>query len=171
MLEKTLTPRQRGLYLVGAVLAAAAAAVCGWGASRVPREPEHMRFVAAYAVLTAAALLVVTGIYFAVFWKGVVSPRLRLRGWAVIGVAYVGLLGWLFLATARLFPELLREEVRVLGLVLLVYAAAAWARHRVAQAEVNTAEKLLEIELRLAEMGEAREGQSRPADPAPPPPA
>jgi hypothetical protein len=49
---------------------------------------------------------------------------------------------------------MLRDSVQVFGLVLLLYAAVAWVRHRVAQAEMRTAEKLLEIELRLAEIGE-----------------
>ena len=60
---------------------------------------------------------------------------------------------------------MLRDDVRVVGLVLLVYAAVAWVRHRVAQAEMRTAEKLLEIELRLAEIGEACAAQPRPAGP------
>jgi hypothetical protein len=57
--------------------------------------------------------------------------------------------------------------------VLLGYAAVAWMRQRIEQAELRTAEKLLEIELRLAEIGEALQARPRPADPAsaqPPPP-
>jgi hypothetical protein len=41
-----------------------------------------------------------------------------------------------------------------------VYAAVAWVRHRVAQAELRTAEKLLEIELRLAEIAEALQAKN-----------
>lgn len=58
--------------------------------------------------------------------------------------------------------------LRVLGLMLLLYAAVAWVRHTVAQAEMKTAEKLLEIELRLAELGETLKTPPRPTDPAPP---
>jgi hypothetical protein len=83
-------------------------------------------------------------------------------------VAYVGLLGWLFLYMAQYIPERLRYDVGVLGLVLLVYAAVAWMRHRIAQAEMRTAEKLLEIELRLAEISEAVEkGRGGAPPPAP----
>jgi hypothetical protein len=41
------------------------------------------------------------------------------------------------------------------GLVLLLYAATAWIRQRVGQAELKTREKLLEIELRVAGIAEA----------------
>src|SRR5215470_1124504 len=64
------------------------------------------------------------------------------------------LLGSLFLLLCRYFPEMLRDSVQVFTLVLLLYAAVAWVRHRIAQDEMRTAEKLLEIELRLAEIGE-----------------
>ena len=68
------------------------------------------------------------------------------------------------------WPERLREVVRVLGVVLLGYAAVAWMRQRVGQAELRSAEKLLEIELRLAEIGEALQARSKPVEPASPPP-
>ena len=58
------------------------------------------------------------------------------------------------LLLCRYLPEMLRDSVQVFGLVLLLYAAVAWVRHRIAQAEMRTAEKLLEIELHLAEIGE-----------------
>jgi hypothetical protein len=78
----------------------------------------------------------------------------RYRGWAAGTGVYAGLLGSLFLLLSRYLPEMLRDSVQVFALVLLLYAAVAWVRHRIAQAEMRTAEKLLEIELRLAEIGE-----------------
>ena len=100
-------------------LAALAIAGLGLRAAPPPPELEVGPFVVAYATVTALALLVMSCLYFRAFWKGVVGRGVT-RGWAVVGVAYVGMLGWLFLAMARRFPELLRDEVRVLGLVLLV---------------------------------------------------
>jgi hypothetical protein len=70
------------------------------------------------------------------------------------------------MVAARHIPELVRDDMRVLGLVLMMYAAVGWVRHQVAQAELRTAERLLEIELRLAEIGEACKPPSLP----PPPP-
>jgi len=91
---------------------------------------------------------------FRAYWKGVFNQR-NYRGWAAgTGVTYAGLLGSLFLLLCRYLPEMLRDSVQVFALVLLLYAAVAWVRHRIAQAEMRTAEKLLEIELRLAEIGE-----------------
>jgi Na+/proline symporter len=168
MLEKTLAPRQRVEHLVAAVLVALAAAASGWLAFVLPPELDAGKYLSAAFVLTACALVFVAGILFRAYWKGAVRRR-TFRGWAAgVGVAYVGPLGWLFLLMARYIPEILRDDVRVFGLVLLVYAAVAWVRHRVAQAELTTAEKLLEIELRLAEIGEALEARPRPADPAAP---
>jgi hypothetical protein len=174
MLEKTLSPRQRGVYLVVAVLLVLQAAVIvGFVASTLASpplkpEPEIVKFVVFYFVVSALALAVIGGVLFWGFWKGAVNRRTS-RGWATgIGVAYIGLLGWLFMLMARYFPEVFREDLRVLGLVLLLYAAVAWVRHNVAQAEMKTAERLLEIELRLAELGENLKPSPRPEDPAPP---
>ena len=176
MLEKTASPRQRGVYLVVAVLlvplsimlvASGVSAI----ASHPPPEPEMLMFASIYLVASGLALSVIAGILFWAFWKGVINLRWS-RGWATgLGVVYIGLLGWLFLCTARYLPEVLRDDLRVLGLVLLVYAAVAWVAHNVAQAEMKTAEKLLEIELRLAELGENLKPLLRSEDPATAPPA
>src|SRR5262249_16405836 len=100
-------------------------------------------------------------------WQGVVNRRMS-RNWATgIGVAYVALLGWLFLLVARYFPERFRDDVRVFCLVLLVYAAVAWVRHQIRQAAVKTSERLLEMELRLAEIAEAKASGARPRDATP----
>jgi hypothetical protein len=48
---------------------------------------------------------------------------------------------------ARFAPEIFRYDMLVVGGVLLLYAATAWIRHRIAQAELKTREQLLEIEL------------------------
>jgi hypothetical protein len=168
MLEKTLTPRERGVYLVSAVLLAAMAAFVGFGVSSPPPGPEFLKFIVAYGAVSAVALLVIAGIFFRAYWTGVVHQRTS-RGWAAgVGVVYLGLLGWLFLLMAQYVPDRFQNDVRVFGLVLLVYAAVAWVRHRVTQAEMQTAEKLLEIELRLAEIGETLEARPRATDPVPP---
>jgi hypothetical protein len=166
MLDKALTPRVRGLYLGGTLLALAAAGFYGWLATQAVPGEDYARFVLGYAVITAAALVFVAGVYFTAFWRGEISRRMRQRGWAGVGVVYVGLIGWLIAAQARMAPEPFREEVRILGLMLVLFAAVSWIRHRVNRAEMNTAEKLLEIELRLAEVAE-QIGRPRPAEPTP----
>lgn len=167
MLEQTLGPRRRLLYFAAAVLLAQLAALFGWVSTVLPRGQEAMPFFAAIFIATSLALLGVAGHLLWAAWRGVVH-RPAARVWAAgLGVAYIGLLGWLFLLMSGYIPERLRNDVWVLGLVLLVYAAVAWMRHRVAQAEMRTAEKLLEIELRLAEIGEALQ-QGRAGAPGPP---
>ena len=165
MLEKSIGPRQRRLCLVAAVL-------CGllgvyWsltglgilatavGRKDTPSEPLPVFLILAFCILaTGLALLLVAGMLLRAYWKGVFNQR-NYRGWAAgTGVTYAGLLGSLFLLLCRYLPEMLRDSVQVFALVLLLYAAVAWVRLRIAQAEMRTAEKLLEIELRLAEIGE-----------------
>ena len=156
MLDLTLSPRQRGGYLLGAVFLLAlggffAAVLASAGGDRNEVIPYVMAYGGATAVACAlAAVPMLRG-----FWRGTVR-RAGAGGWAAgVGVAYVGLVGWVLMGMARVVPEPLRDDTRVFGLVLVIYAAVAWVRHRVTQAELRTAEKLLEIELRLAELAEA----------------
>lgn len=153
MLEKSLSPRQRGAYLLGAAFLLAIAGFFGLTASFAPElKGEFFPHIMAYFVMTAVASFAAAFMLGWGFWSGSV----RRNGSAVvgIGVIYLGLLGWIFLLMARHIPELLRDDVRVFGLVLLIYAAVAWVRHRIAQAELVTNQKMLELELRLAEIGE-----------------
>jgi hypothetical protein len=153
MLEKSLSPRQRGAYLLGAAFLLVIAGFFGLTASFAPElKEEFFPYIMAYFVMTAIASLAAAYMLGRGFWSG----SIRRNGSAVvgIGVIYLGLLGWIFMLMARHIPELLRDDVRVFGLVLLIYAAVAWVRHRIAQAELVTNQKMLELELRLAEIGE-----------------
>ena len=172
MFDKTLTRGERRGYLIGAVcmgllaLAWGLPALFGW----VYHSHKGVQFIAALLLLTAMALLVVAGIFFRGYWKGVVSRRTS-NDWAAgAGVAYLSLVGCLLLMMGESLPESLRDVGRVLGVVFLVYAAVAWMRQRIGQAELRTAEKLLEIELRLAQISEALEARPKPPDPVAPQP-
>jgi hypothetical protein len=159
MFEKSLSPRQRGAYLLGSAFLLAIAGFFGLTASFAPElKGEFFPYIMAYFVMTAVASLAAAYMLGRGFWSGSV----RRNGIAVvgIGVIYLGLLGWIFMLMARHIPELLRDDVRVFGLVLLIYAAVAWVRHRIAQAELVTNQKMLELELRLAEIGETVKGKS-----------
>lgn len=157
MFDLTLTPRQRGGYLLGGVLLLVWAALIGGkvAAAPLPDNPV-MPYIVAYLWVTVAACVLVAWPMLRGFWGGAVR-RPGANGWmAAVGIAYVGLVGWLMMLMARAVPEPLQDDARVFGLVLLVYAAVAWVRHRIAQAELKTAEKLLEIELRLADLAAAQ---------------
>ena len=137
MLETTISPRQRGLYLIAAVVSGLLGAdmspiglgvlVTAAGRTSPPVEPEPMFLLLVFGILaTGLALLLVAGMLFRTYWKGVFNQR-SYREWAAgVGVTYVGSLGVLFLLLGRFFPELLRDAVQVLGLILLLYAAVAW---------------------------------------------
>src|SRR5262249_26048935 len=81
MLEKTLTPRERGLYLVSAVVLVLMAVYLGFAAVNAPLGPEFLKFIVAYAWVTALALLVLAGLLFWAYWKGVVTHGTS-RRWA-----------------------------------------------------------------------------------------
>jgi hypothetical protein len=55
-----------------------------------------------------------------------------------------------------MIPEILRNEVRIIGLAMLLYAAVALICHGVAQPDLKTTEKLLEIELHQAAISDTR---------------
>ena len=165
MLEKTISPRQRGLYLIAAVVSGLLGAylsliglgtlVAAAGRTAPLVEPGPASLLLVLCILaTGLALLLVAGLLLRTYWKGAFNQLSYLEWAAGAGVTYVGSVGVLFLLLGRYFPELLRDSVQALGLILLLYAAVAWVRHRIAQAEMRTAEKLLEIELHLAEIGE-----------------
>jgi hypothetical protein len=152
-----------GLLGSGMAVICGSSMLTGW-----PRFPESADspFVLAFFLLTAMALLAVALICFRAYQRGTIQ-RLTTSPWvARAGMAYVGSMGCLLQLMARHIPEILRDEVRGLGLVLIGLAMIAWVRHCVWGAEMRTAEKLLEIELRLAEIGEALPVNRTPADAA-----
>jgi hypothetical protein len=171
MFEKMLTRDERRVYLFAAVLIGLLATACGLMVLYVSMSHrEDSTFILAFFLPTALALLVVAGILIRGSWKGVVNQRIS-NDWAGgAGVAYASLVGCLLLMMSESWPERLQDVVRVLGVVLLGYAAVAWIRQRIAQAELRTDEKLLEIELHLAEIGEALQAWPKPADSASPQP-
>jgi hypothetical protein len=175
MFEKTLTRGERrehlvvtvvmGLFGLGLAIFTGLNALFGWPSRSIPEGPEW-KFLQAASLLTAMALLAVAAISFRVYWRGMASRRTANDWTAGTAVGYTGVLGCLFLFMALDNPEILRDQVRVLALVLLGFAAVAWIRHCIVRAEMKTAEKLLEIELRVAELGEALQARPTPGGPA-----
>jgi hypothetical protein len=161
MFEKPLSPRQRGGYLVAALVLAGMAGLLGWAAFSTLDQPEPTGFARPFVALTAVAAAGLAGLFFLGFWVGVNDSRTTRRWAAGIGVGYLGLIGWLLMLCARQMPTPLEDHARTFGLVLVVYAAVAWVRHRVSRAEWHVAERLLEIELRLADLT----ANPRPAEP------
>ena len=131
MLEKVLSPRQRGVYLVTSVLALLPAVLFALTAlqplNTVP-QGEFIKIFVVWALMTAIVLFILASLFFRAYWSGVIFHRTA-RKWATgLGVVYVGLVGWLFMLAGRHAPETLRDDVWVFGLVLMLYAAVAWVR-------------------------------------------
>lgn len=174
MFEKTLTRGERRGYLVGTIICGLYGlaaifpgldALFGWSSPRIPVGPE-LKFIRTCYLLTGIALLAVAAIFFRAYRRGIVNQRTANDWSAGTAVGLTGVLGCLFLFMAREIPEMLGgDEMGILGLVLMGYAAVAWIRHCVVRAEMRTAEKLLEIELRVAEIEEALQARPTPGDP------
>jgi hypothetical protein len=157
MLENKLTPRQRGVYLVVAALLLLPAVLFGSMVLQpIPVDHEFIRFVWVYMVATAVVLVILAVILFRAYWSGIVVKRSAYQWATGLGVVYIGVLGLLALGVARHVPDLLRDEVRIMGLLLVLYASVVWVRNGISQSELRTTEKLLEIELRVAELTETR---------------
>jgi hypothetical protein len=146
MFEKTLTKQERREHLVvfitmgllGSCMAVIGSLnmLTGW-----PRLPESAdaKFVLSFFLLTAMALLAVATIGFRAYQKGAIKWRTTSDWVARTGIAYVGLIGCLLLIMAPTVPDILRDELRVLGLVLLGFGAVAWVRHCVWGVEMRKA--------------------------------
>jgi hypothetical protein len=159
MLDCKLNAKQRRERLVAAVVLSFCALLMGHAAfeafrARMPGF-ELPAFVGAYMSLTAAALVGIVIVLAIGVWRGGYPRWLHRKLVAGIAIAYVGLTGWIFMVASSHTPELFRNDLFVFGLILALYAATAWIRQRVGQAELTTREKLLEIELRLAEIAES----------------
>lgn len=164
MFEKTLSRDERWKYVMAAIFMGLSGVVCCFDAVTEWFDgPRPVKYATAFFAATAVALFILAWNFFRGAWSGVVNRRTTGQWTTGVGVAFVGLLGLFSLVVVPQFPEAVRDDVRAFGLMLLIYAAVAWVRHSVLEAELRTAEKLLEIELRLADLGEAREaGPARP---------
>ncbi len=182
MFEKKLTQQEAGVYLgvgvvmgligLGLAIFSGLSLLIDWPVTAKSYRPDWSFFLA-FFLLTGMALLAVAAISFRAYWRGIVSRRTP-NGATGTAVVYGGLLGCLFLLMARHIPEMFSDEVRVLGLALLGFVAVAWVRHCIVRAEMRTAEKLIEIELRVAKIGLTIAAQTcRPHQTTaqPPPPA
>jgi ABC-type Co2+ transport system permease subunit len=157
--DTPLTPGQRLWFLVLALAMAAA------GLAQFATATEFVAWfpTSKLAMLTAAILVLNTLAFLVVAGSlgrthaGSLTWR-TCKDWvAWVWIAYLVLLGCLFLAMSLYLSESLRDSIRGIGLVLLVYAAIAWLRHRVAQTEHRIAEQLQGMQQRLDEIGQSLE--------------
>jgi hypothetical protein len=165
---KTVTTVERGFALVCAVLVLACALWALFNILELPREfplSKAVLFVAAILVVNVLAMVSIGAMLVLVLCTGIMNRR-TLRaclGWGWI--AYMALLGCLFLLMSRHLGEGVREDVLIIGMVQLTYGGVTWMRFSVARSEWKTTDKLLDIEAQLEAIREALGLPPRQAEP------
>ncbi|MBY0455981.1 MAG: hypothetical protein K2V38_01440 [Gemmataceae bacterium] len=162
--ETVLGPVVRWVILFVAIAVLGITALLAYTAV-IADEPGNpvVAYFRALCLLSAGVTGLSAGLLVRMVWRGT-SRKPRSNAGAVEFVAgYLSLAGGLTLSLAGHVPTL--PDVRVLGGLTVVAAATLWVRSRVARAEQHLTERLLELELRLAEVQEAvRAGRSASAD-------
>ncbi len=149
MLTKELTPTRKIVFGVASVFALGSAAVCGFLALTEPELP------------TLARVGLGTGTLFGLIWftslvamlrKGVMDMRKDPRRIAQMVWVFTLLMTIFFLAVAMTSPDPAKGLLMVgQSLVFLISAAVYWLNFRIEEAELNLKERLLRLELQLAE--------------------
>ncbi|MFC1732369.1 hypothetical protein ACFL6I_18855 [candidate division KSB1 bacterium] len=156
MLEYKLSVVRKILYAVLIIFGLAMAGLLGF--LSIFRLPD-------YSVLIRLALG--TGALFCLLWTALLV-RILVRGRmdmktqpaAFAGIAWMFIVIIVFmmiLGTARMTDKLEAVNMLVNGLVIMVFAAVYLIIHRISKSELQTREKLLEIECRITEMAEKME--------------
>jgi MFS family permease len=152
MFVRELTTTRRTMFAIVAVVALASAGICGWLAATEPTLP------------IVARIGLATGTLFGLAWTAI-GARLSLRGTLDLRIdnRRIAAMVWTFTTLMMVFFLIvgMSSEDRLLGLMMignglafLISAAVYWLTHRIEQAELNTRERLLQLELRLAEFCE-----------------
>ena len=154
MFMREVSPPRRSIYGVVALVALVSAGVCGSLAITEADLP------------TPARLGLGTGVLFGLAWA-TVAARIALRGKLDLQSdgRRIASMVWVFTTLMMVFFLMvgMMIEDRLLGLMMignglafLIEAAVYWLTHRIEQAELNTRERLLQLELRMAEWAESR---------------
>lgn len=154
MFVKELTTTRRTIFAVVATVALASGVTCGYLALTETGLPA----------LARAGLGV--GVLFGLAWA-VVGARLALRGTIDLQVdsRRIATMVWTFTVLMMVFFLMIgmSSKDRLLGLMMianglafLLGAAVYWLNYRIEQSELSIREKLLQVELRLAELCEKR---------------
>jgi len=154
MLEKRLTGTDRKVWLGGTVMSVVFAVFLGAMAIIPPlaEVPLLVRIPNAVGVLFCVAFAIL-GVR--ILLRG--SMDLKFDTSVIIGMVWglAVLTVIMFTVMSLLVPDrIVGLWMMIFGLVVLVVGAVFLIRHAIAQSELKTCEKLLEIEYRLAELAE-----------------
>jgi MFS family permease len=152
MLTRELTFRRRFVFAIVAVLALAGALLCGFLALTEPDLPIVPRIGLGTGTLFGIGWMVVAA---RLAWRGTMDARMDSRRIAAMVWIFTVLMMVFFLIVGMSSEDrLLGLTMIANGLAFLIGAAVYWLTHRIEQAELAVREKLLRIELRLAELCE-----------------
>jgi hypothetical protein len=152
MFVRELTTTRRVSFGIVAIAAFISATVCGSLALTEPNLPTPARVGLATGTLFGLAWCAVAA---RIAWRGMLDLKLDARR--------IAAMVWVFTVLTMVFFLLvgMQAEDRMLGLMMianglafLIGAAVYWLTYRIEQSELNTREKLLQLELRISELCE-----------------
>lgn len=150
MLARKLTTLHRVFLCVVAVGSLASAILCGSLAITETQLPTLARIGLAAGVLFELAWIIAI---VSVLRRGEMNLKLDGRRIAQMVWVFTVMMVTFFLMIGMSLPDrLLGILMIVQSLVFLIGAAVYWLNHRIEESELNVKEKLLEIELHLAEL-------------------
>jgi len=156
MLHRRLTSAQKVGHVIGAVIAAALATLFGVMAATADELPLLARLTFGLGTVFGLGWAVMMA---RILRRGDVDLRADANTMTGMAWGFVVLLMTIMLLMAGSMADQVKAvNMLVGGLVFLVMGAAFLITNRVDQSELNTREKLLEIEYRLTELAERLPG-------------
>ncbi len=154
MLTRKLTTLHRVFLCTVAVGSLASAILCGSLAITEAQLPPLARLGLATGVLFGLAWIIVI---VSVLRRGEMDLKRDTRRIAQMVWGFTLLMSIFFCAVGMSRPDKPVSVLLILqSLIFLIGAAVYWLNHRIEESELNVREKLLEIELHLAELTRAR---------------
>jgi hypothetical protein len=152
MFVRELTAPRRMTFGIVSIAALAGAAVCGSLAVTEPNLPTLARIGLSVGTLFGLAWAAVAG---RICWRGTLDLKRDARRIASMVWGFTVLMMVFFLMVGMSIENRLQGLMIIAnGLAFLIGAAVYWLTYRIEQAELDTRERFLQVELRLAELCE-----------------
>jgi hypothetical protein len=154
MFIRELTTTRRVVFGIVAIVALTTALVCASLAVTEPTLPALPRIGLSVGTLFGLAWAVVAA---RICWRGVLDVKLDARRIAAMVWVFTVLMMVFFLMAGMTAKDRMLGLMMIAnGLAFLIGAGVYWITYRIEEAELNTREKLLQLELWLAELSEKR---------------
>lgn len=158
MFEKKLTSYRKLGHIVGLIMGLGFAVLFGTLAVILPKEfPLWGRFMWAVGAIFGLAFVGVEGW---ILKKGTINLKKDNMAMAGLGWGFIVIMATITLLFSGKLPDPVKGvHMLVCVLIFVVMAAVGLLKAIIERSELNTREKLLEIEYRLAELAEKLEGK------------